>query len=78
MILSIPLHELTGNTAHDFSSSNVLILSSFADNQLTAGQFIQCCIKSIDKARAVLYVDSDPDVIAKRVVCFSSFICLCF
>ncbi|XP_042394409.1 rRNA biogenesis protein RRP5-like [Zingiber officinale] len=38
------------------------------DNQLTAGQFIQCCVKSIDKDRAVLYVDSDPGVVAKHVV----------
>lgn len=43
----------------------------FADgDQIFTGQIMQCVVKDIDKARAVVHVDSDSDLVSKFIVCF--------
>lgn len=35
---------------------------------------MQCVAKSIDKVRSVVYVDSDPDLVSKCIVCFDQLL----
>ncbi|XP_039140377.1 rRNA biogenesis protein RRP5-like [Dioscorea cayenensis subsp. rotundata] len=51
-----------------FSFSGFLPRSCLDGGKATVGQLIQGVVKSIDKARAVVHLDSDPDLVSKSVI----------